>query len=349
MMSEFYSVEVSKGGNGWGGPLVITPDEKRRYIMSMTGGGIHPVAQRLAELSGAEAVDGLYNPVSNEDVACAVIDSGGTPRTGLYPKSSIPTVNIMGGGPSGPLADYCTPENYVSGVKPTDVRANELASVSTASASATDAGGSAGPAAPVGEQPPNDPRSSDGSDTSAPKGLAGVLTTIIEKLGHGIGYVVNAFFQGGRDALNMVIRNVLPFMIFISFMIAFITETGFGNLVAVTLEPLTGSIWGLLILGLIIGIPVLAPLLSPGAAIPSVLGIFIGTSIASGTVSPTLALPALLVISIVDTADFIPIAASLGEAEPDTARIAVPAMLVSRFITVPVTVLVGWLFAIGLY
>ena len=44
-----------------------------------------------------------------------------------------------------------------------------------------------------------------------------------------------------------------------------------------------------------------------------------------------------------------PTAAALGEAEPDTARIATPAMLFSRFVTAPIAVLIGIVAGIGLY
>ncbi|MCI2257305.1 PTS sorbitol transporter subunit IIB, partial [Domibacillus sp. PGB-M46] len=58
-MTRYKAVKINKGSNGWGGPLVIQPDEQKKYVVSVTGGGIHPVAQRIAELTGAEAVDGF--------------------------------------------------------------------------------------------------------------------------------------------------------------------------------------------------------------------------------------------------------------------------------------------------
>ena len=110
-----------------------------------------------------------------------------------------------------------------------------------------------------------------------------------------------------------------------------------------------GEMLQVIVFALIIGIPVLSPLLGPGAVVQSILGTLIGTLIANGNISVTLALPALFAISIVDACDFIPVAASLGEAEPDTARVAVPAMLFSRFVTAPIAVLVGVVAGIGLF
>ena len=121
------------------------------------------------------------------------------------------------------------------------------------------------------------------------------------------------------------------------------------NKVANGLSIFTGSVGGLIIFALIIAIPVLSPLLAPGAAVQSILGTLIGTLIANGNVPVSLALPALFAISVVDACDFVPVAASLGEADPDTARVATPAMLFSRFVTAPIAVLVGVVAGIGLF
>ena len=168
-------------------------------------------------------------------------------------------------------------------------------------------------------------------------------------LGRLIGAVVNAFFTGAKQSVNMTITNILPFLIFLSFVGGLMSSTGIGTVIANGLSVFTGSVIGLILFALIIGIPVLSPLLGPGAVVQSILGTLIGTLIANGNISVTLALPALFAISIVDACDFIPVAASLGEAEPDTARVAVPAMLFSRFVTAPIAVLVGVVAGIGLF
>jgi PTS system glucitol/sorbitol-specific IIC component len=334
MADKYRSVKITRDSGGWGGPLIITPTEKRNKIISITGGGINPLAVRIAELSGAIAVDGFKNPVPNDEVACAVVDCGGTLRTGLFPKAGIPTVNTLSGGPSGPLADYCRENNYISGVTLENIKLADASEVVAPAA-----------APEVNSESKQEPI----KDGKSQNKFMHVVTLVIEKLGRFIGKIVNLFYQGARDAVNMMIRNVLPFMIFISLMIAIINETGFGSFVANTLQPMTGTVWGLIIFAIIIGIPVLSPLLAPGAVIQSVLGVFIGTSIANGIVMPQLALPALFAISVVDACDFIPVAAALGEAEADTARLAVPSMLFSRFITAPIAVLIGWVFSIGLF
>lgn len=65
-MSDFKSVKVSHGSNGWGGPLVITPTDEKPYVLSVTLGGIHPVAQRIAELTGSEAHDQFKDPIDTD-------------------------------------------------------------------------------------------------------------------------------------------------------------------------------------------------------------------------------------------------------------------------------------------
>lgn len=65
-MSEFKSVKASHGGNGWGGPLIITPTAEKPYVLSVTLGGISPVALRIAELTGAEAHDQFKDPIETD-------------------------------------------------------------------------------------------------------------------------------------------------------------------------------------------------------------------------------------------------------------------------------------------
>lgn len=331
-MANYRSVKIGKGANGWGKYLIVTPTEKKNKVVSITGGGIHPLAERIAELSGGVAVDGFKNPVSNDEVFCAVVDCGGTLRTGLFPKQGIPTVNILDGGPSGPMADYCTENNYVSGTKinniePTDEAASVVAEAAMEKKAYT----------------------TSKEEAKSQNKFLNAITKVMTVVGRFIGKIVNVFFGGARQAVDMMIRNVIPFMVFISFLIGLMTTTGFGNWIAGGLTPFTGTVGGLIIFALIIGIPVLSPLLAPGAVVQSVLGTMIGTLIATGQVSPSLALPALFAISVVDACDFIPVAAALGEAAPETSRIAVPAMLFSRFITAPIAVLVGFVAGIGLF
>lgn len=117
----YRAVRIEKGSKGWGGPLTIQPEPGKDLIYSVTGGGIHPLAQHIADVTGGRAFDGFSSSASFDEIAVAVIDCGGTARIGVYPMKGVPTVDIHGVSPSGPLARFITEENFVSGVKPENV------------------------------------------------------------------------------------------------------------------------------------------------------------------------------------------------------------------------------------
>lgn len=120
-MSEYKKIVIEAGPGGWGGPLTVEPKEGRSVIASITGGGIHPVAVKIAELTGGEAKDGFRGGVPFDQIACAVIDCGGTARVGVYPMKKVPTVDIYPTKPAGPLFRFITPEYFVSGVRVEDI------------------------------------------------------------------------------------------------------------------------------------------------------------------------------------------------------------------------------------
>jgi len=118
---EFRTVRVKPGGRGWGTGWTVTPEPGKDLIYSVTGGGIHPVAQRIADLTGGRAFDGFKSKAGFDEIAVAVIDCGGTARIGVYPMKGVLTVDVHGASPSGPLMRFITEENFVSGVTPDDV------------------------------------------------------------------------------------------------------------------------------------------------------------------------------------------------------------------------------------
>jgi glucitol/sorbitol PTS system EIIB component len=120
-MAEYKAVKIQAGRGGWGGPLVIKPTDERPLIYSVTGGGIHPVAARIAELTGGEAFDGFKSSAPFEKIAVAVIDCGGTARVGVYPMKKVMTVDVHATSPAGPLAAFIKEDIFVSGVKPENV------------------------------------------------------------------------------------------------------------------------------------------------------------------------------------------------------------------------------------
>lgn len=110
-------VRIERGMRGWGGPLIVEPKPGKDLIYCVTGGGIHPVAQRIADLTGGTTFDGFRSKADFEQIAVAVIDCGGTARVGVYPMKGVLTVDIHGASPSGPLMKYITEDLFVSGVK----------------------------------------------------------------------------------------------------------------------------------------------------------------------------------------------------------------------------------------
>jgi len=100
----------------YGGPLYITPTDEKPIIASITTGGVHPFAQKIADITGGKLIDAFKTGVKNAELACVVVDCGGAARCGVYPMKRIPTVNTNPLGKSGFLGKYMTPDIYVSGV-----------------------------------------------------------------------------------------------------------------------------------------------------------------------------------------------------------------------------------------
>lgn len=175
------------------------------------------------------------------------------------------------------------------------------------------------------------------------------LNKVLVSIGRGVGGVVGTLYQAGRDTIDTIIRNILPFMAFISFIIGLVLVTGVGDLIAQGIKGLAGSIVGLLIVSVVCAIPVLSPLLGPGAVIAQVVGTLLGVEIGKGTIPPQMALPALFAINPQVGCDFIPVGLALGEAEPETVEVGVPAVLFSRLITGPLSVVIAYVASFGLY
>jgi len=323
----YKNVKITKGAGGFGGPLVIQPNETKSKVLCVTGQNIHPVAKKIAELTGCELVDGFSTTVPDEEVAVAVVNCGGTARCGVYPRKRIMTVNVEPVGAVGPLAQYITPDIYVSGVTESCIKSTDETVTAEAELEAADAAAGNAPQA----APEEDNRS------------------FVLKLGTSIGHVVNTFFAAGRQSVDAVIRNILPFMAFTATILGIITATGLGNVIATAVAPMIGSVPGMILLSFICGIPFISPILGPGAVIAQLVGVLAGNMFAQGAIAPQLALPALFAIDAQVGCDFVPVGLSLGEAEPETVEYGVPAVLYERIVTGPISVLVGFVLSIGLY
>src|SRR5918997_802214 len=347
---EFRAVRIERGPQGWGGPLVIQPTAEKDKIVAVTGGGIPEVAQKIADLTGAEVVDGFRAPPPESEIAAVVIDCGGTARAGVYPRKRIPTINLTPVGQAGPLAQFITEDIYVSGVRPQNVGPADETEAGGAQQT-TEVGAERGAAERGAPASPFEMAGggAEASGEAAQHQMGGGFTGFIARFGRGIGGVVGILFQSGRQAIDQVIRNVLPFIAFVTLLIGLINASGLGNVIANTLSPLANSVAGLLLLSVIVGLPFLSPVLGPGAVIAQVVGVLIGDQIGRGTIDPQFALPALFAYNVQVGCDFVPVGLALGEAKPKTIEIGVPAVLFSRQITGPVAVIIGWLLSFGLY
>ncbi|HEL1585095.1 TPA: PTS glucitol/sorbitol transporter subunit IIB [Streptococcus suis] len=333
-MTNYKTVFVKPGENGWGKGLLITPTDSKNKIVSVTGGGIHPVAQRVAELTGAEVVDGFKNAVPDGEIIAAVIDCGGTARIGVYPMKNILTLDILPSSPSGPLAKHINETNFVSGVKPECVELSEGEVLESAVE------------VPEEKSTFEEKYSNIKAEQRAAQEVS---DSFLVRFSRKIGNVMGVFYQAGRDTMEMLFKNILPFMAFMSTIIGIINYTGVGNVIANLLEPLSGSILGFVVIAFICSIPFISPVIGPGAVIAQVIGVLIGTQIAQGNIPVTYALPALFAINAQVGCDFIPVGLSLGEAKPETVSVGVPAILYSRVVTGALAVIIGWIFSIGMY
>jgi PTS system glucitol/sorbitol-specific IIC component len=322
-VERYKAVKITAGSGGFGGPLIIKPSEKRNKVVYITGGVTPPVAVKIAELSGADLVDGFKTKVPDDQIFCVVIDCGGTLRCGIYPQKRIPTVNLTPAGPSGPLAQYIKPDIYVSGVTESNIElyAGEYSEVSK-------------------QETPSVEQSKQKYDTTKKISEQAGQNNLLARIGKGMGYIVGIMYQSGRDTIDTVIRTILPFMAFVCMLIGVILKSGIGDVFAKILTPFAGTLPGLILISTFLG---------PGAVIAQVIGVLVGVEIGKGNIPPSMALPALFAINSQAACDFIPVGLGLAEAEPETVEVGVPSVLYSRFLTGPTTVFIAWLASFGLY
>lgn len=331
--AKYKAITISPGPGGWGGPLTIEPTTQRDKIVAVTGGGIPPIARKIAEMTGGIAVDGFRQPPPESEMACVIVDCGGTARCGVYPRKRIPTVNLTPVGQSGPLAQFITEDIYVSGVKDANIQYADGSAAPVAAGTAATLLPSVSTAAKKAEP--------------VPETGGGGFVNLIASIGRVMGRVVGIFFNAGRRTIDQVVRNVLPFMAFVTMLIGIILYTGIGDIIAKPMGPLANNIVGLLVISIICGLPFLSPILGPGAVIAQVIGVaIIGPQIQNGTIAPAMSLPALFAYNTQVGCDFVPVGLALGEAKPKTIEIGVPAVLLSRQIMGPVSVVIAWLFSL---
>jgi PTS system glucitol/sorbitol-specific IIC component len=339
------AVFVRPGSNGWGRGLLLSPDGKRTTVLSVTGGGIHPVAARIAELTGTEAVDGFTTSVPDDEVLAAVINCGGTARIGVYPRKGIATVDVLPGAPGGPLAQFITEDVFVSAVGVNDV----TPSIEDSPASPD--------TEPATEKPAVPPRSERPSSREVAATVTGggrfgqafnSVTGVFVTFGSAVGSFVNTMLNAGRQTIDLTLKTILPFMAYVSLLLGIVTYSGVAEWMGHVLSPIASNPIGLVAISLVVALPFLSPILGPGAAIAQVIGTLMGSQIAIGALPVQYALPTLFAINGQVGCDFVPVGLALGEAKPETVAVGTPAVLVSRLITSPLAVVIAWAASFGL-
>lgn len=339
MTKEYRSIKVVKGSGGWGGPLTITPTAEKHKFVYITGGNKPAIVDKIAKLTGMQAVDGFKTSIPDEETALAIVDCGGTLRCGIYPKKGIKTINVLPTGKSGPLAQFMNEGNYVSNVDVDQITLADEDDVANEAVAENEI------ANEDAEEAQSDDKFDNTKTLTAQTKDPGILT----KIGIGAGRVVSTFNQAAKDAVQTVINTIIPFMAFVALLIGIINGSGIGKVFASVMEPLAGNVWGLMILGFICSLPFLSPLLGPGAVIGQVIGTLIGVEIGKGNIPPQYALPALFAINTQNGCDFIPVGLGLAEADSKTVEVGVPSVLYSRFINGVPRVFVAWIASFGLY
>lgn len=328
-MTEWKSIKIVKGSGGYGGPLVITPTAEKHKFIYVTGGSRPEIVDKIEKLTGMKAIDGFKTSIPDNETALAIVDCGGTLRCGIYPKKGIPTINVLATGKSGPLAQFITPEIYVSAVGVNQIQATDEIAAEKIDEKE------------VENQPKYDSTQTITQQKSSSSALA--------RFGMGAGKFIAIFNQAGKEAIHTVINTILPFMAFVSLLVGLIEGSGLGKLFAKLMVPMAGSVWGLLIIGFICSLPFLSPILGPGAVIGQIIGTLIGVEIGKGHIPPQYALPALFAINTQNACDFIPVGLGLEEADAKTIEVGVPSVLYSRFLNGVPRVFVAWLASFGLY
>lgn len=161
--------------------------------------------------------------------------------------------------------------------------------------------------------------------------------------------LMSLIIEASKQAVDVMLKSIIPFLAAVSLLVGIISGSGVGLFIAEMFIPLVGNAWGLLLIGVLCSLPVLAPILSPGAVMAQVVGVFIGVQIGDGALPAYFALPALFAINTQAACDFIPVGLALAEAKPDTIQVGIPSILSSRFFSSAIRVLIAIGFSFFLY
>ncbi|WP_425585498.1 PTS glucitol/sorbitol transporter subunit IIB [Yokenella regensburgei] len=234
------------GGSGTGFWL---PVRSGKVILCLTGRDFHPVAIELAAITESELVNGYTTLPPDEHLLCVVIDDPGSLLCGLYSQKRIPVINIRRGRYTGHLASFMTSATYVSGVTLSELARADMRTV-------PDPVSPPLPVSPpvVRHQPPT------------PRGIKRLAIGEV-RLALWAGEMLPLLRDAAREAIQLALRDILPFMALIALLMALAENPTLGSAIELLLTPLVGSVWGLLLLSVICSFPFLSPLLGPGGGL----------------------------------------------------------------------------------
>ena len=210
------TVLIKKGHSGIGDDMYLSRDTSK-VILSLTGKSIDPIAKKLGEMLEMPVVNGFDAMPDDKKILCVVINCGGSLRCGIYPQKRIKTINILPTGAMGPLAKYITEDIYIS-----DVSSESLSLIETLNqpVNAHEEVNLAEPL-PAGDASAVVSRQVDTKPSGSATNTALELMT---RFATSIGNFVSLLYTSARESVELCIKNVIPFMAFISVLIALVQE-----------------------------------------------------------------------------------------------------------------------------
>ena len=67
------------------------------------------------------------------------------------------------------------------------------------------------------------------------------MNKFLVSFGRAMGGIVGTLYQSGREAVDQVWKNILPFLAFVAVIVGIMNGTGLGTVIANALRPLASS------------------------------------------------------------------------------------------------------------
>lgn len=247
---------IEKGIGGWGGLFEFDVVEGKKIVYIIVGICL-VIVDCIVSLIGWQLVDGFKEgELVESDIGVVIIDCGGILCCGFYFKCCILMVNIYVIGKLGLLVQYIMEDIYVFGVKEDNIQCIVFDSVGVFELLVEN--------------------KSVGCDYDISKKIIEQSDGLLVKVGMGMGLVVVVLFQVGCDIIDMVLKIILLFMVFVLVLIGIIMVFGIGDWIVYGLVLFVSYLLGLVILVLICFFLLLLLFFGFGVVIVQVIGVLIG-------------------------------------------------------------------------